>query len=51
MYFFFNAMIHVDRFLDPDWWRKGAGHKEESEMFRELTFRLGFLMQVKFLES
>lgn len=35
------------RFLDPDWWRKGAGHKEESEMFRELTFRLGFLMQVK----
>lgn len=34
------------RFLDPDWWRKGAGRKEDSEMFRELTFRLGFLMQV-----
>lgn len=35
------------RFLDPDWWRKGAGRKEDSEMFRELTFRLGFLMQVR----
>eukprot|EP00903_Cladosiphon_okamuranus_P008860 g8483.t2 len=35
----------MERFLDPEWWRKGAGHKEDSEMFRELTFRLGFLMQ------
>lgn len=35
------------RFLDPEWWSKGASRKEDSEMFRELTFRLGFLMQVR----
>ncbi|CAM9110628.1 unnamed protein product [Pylaiella littoralis] len=40
-----EAQRFMERFLDPYWWRKGAGHKEESEMFRELTFRLGFLMQ------
>lgn len=35
------------RFLDPDWWRNGAGRKEDAETFRELTFRLGFVMQVR----
>ncbi|CAM9180735.1 unnamed protein product [Ectocarpus sp. 13 AM-2016] len=40
-----EAQVFMERFLDPEWWSKGASRKEDSEMFRELTFRLGFLMQ------